>query len=83
MLFTGKSRIADVLPFGNLRNVVGLGNKEAKKGKMSGSDEVKTLQDSQTELEKAQTLLAEQRKELEELRQELKILREDALEGSG
>lgn len=26
MLFSGKSRIADVLPFGNLRNVVGLGS---------------------------------------------------------
>ena len=25
MLFTGSERIADVLPFGNLRNVVGLG----------------------------------------------------------
>lgn len=30
MLFGGKSRIADVLPFGNLRNVVGLGSQMAK-----------------------------------------------------
>lgn len=30
MLFGGKSRIADVLPFGNLRNVVGLGSQVAR-----------------------------------------------------
>jgi lysyl-tRNA synthetase class 2 len=76
MLFTGKSRIADVLPFGNLRNVVGLGNKEVKKNKVGISDEAKMLQETRRELEEAQTLLAE-------LRQEVKDLREDALEGSG
>jgi len=31
MLFSGRGRIADVLPFGTLRNVVGLGSRKGKK----------------------------------------------------
>lgn len=38
MLFAGKSRIADVLPFGTLNNVVGLGSKRHKSAKVKASN---------------------------------------------
>lgn len=86
MLFAGKNRIADVLPFGNLRNVVGLGG-SAKKGKVQAGDEQTMLQQAQKDLEEAQSMLAATRSEGERLKAELAELREryrgDPLEGAG
>jgi len=86
MLVAGKTRIADVLPFGTLRNVVALGGAGAKKSKgKPATDEVATSESD--ELRATKSMLAQSRAEVEELKRELKSMQRldegDALEGSG
>lgn len=47
MLFGGRNRIADVLPFGTLRNVVGLGSQMARDQQVQPEDEQKSEQKTQ------------------------------------
>jgi len=87
MLLAGKTRIADVLPFGTLRNVVALSGPGVKKSKGKPAADETVGADSEQELKATQSMLAQSRAEVAELKSQLKSMQRldegDALEGSG